>query len=248
MRIHVFTLLLVISSLTAFSQAERKYIRKGNQAYEEKNFTDSEVNYRKALEKDAGSFEATFNVGDALYKQEKYKEAAEKFASLANQDVSDEKLARAYHNMGNALLKTNKLKESINAYKHALRLNPGDVETKHNLTYALRKLKQQQQKKKQQKQQNRQQQQQQDQQKKNEKKQQQDQQDQQGRQQQQQQQQQKEQDRKKQQQPQSGEKQRISKEDAKRLLQALENDEKQLQKKLKKKKAKSVKVKTTKNW
>jgi tetratricopeptide (TPR) repeat protein len=247
MRIHVFTLLLVMSSLTVFSQAERKYIRKGNQAYQEKNFTQSEVNYRKALEKDAGSFEATFNVGDALYKQEKYKEAAEKFSSLTNQDVSDEKLARAYHNMGNALLKTNKLKKSINAYKHALRLNPGDMETKHNLTYALRKLKQQQQKKKQQQQQNQQQKQQQDQQKKNEKKQQQDQQDQQG-QQQQRQQQQKKQDRKKQQQPQSGEKQRISKEDAKRLLQALENDEKQLQKKLKKKKAKSVKVKTTKNW
>lgn len=248
MRFYVFTLLLLMISLTVFSQAERKYIRKGNQAYEEENFTQSEVNYRKALEKDASSFEATFNVGDALYKQEKYKEAAEKFASLTNQDVSDQKLARAYHNMGNALLKTNKLKESINAYKHALRMNPGDVETKHNLTYALRKLKQQQQKKKQQqKQQNRQQQQQQDQQQNNEKKKQQNQQDQQG-QQQQQQQKKEQQDREKQQQPQAGKKQRISKEDAKRLLQALENDEKQLQKKLKKKKAKSVKVKTTKNW
>src|SRR6056297_1924832 len=137
----VFFLLI---NLSAYSQAERKFIRKGNQAYEDKHYTQSEVNYRKALEKETNSFEANFNVGDALYKQEKYQEAAKKFASLTNRDVSDEKTAKAYHNLGNSLLKSNRLKESIEAYKNALRLNPDDIETKHNLTYALRKLKEKQ--------------------------------------------------------------------------------------------------------
>jgi len=241
----ITALFLLLISLSAYSQGERKFIRKGNQAYEDKDYTQSEVNYRKALEKDAHSFEANFNVGDALYKQEKYEEAADKFSSLTHRDVSDQKLARAYHNMGNALLKGKKLKESISAYKQALRYDPNDIETKHNLTYALRQLRKQQQQKKEQ---DRKQQDKQDQNQQQQKKNQQDQKDQQDQQNQQQDQQQ---DQKKQQQqsPQGGSgKQRISKEDARRLLQALENDEKQLQKKLKKKKAKPVKVKTTKNW
>ena len=228
-------LMLLLVSLSAFSQAERKFIRRGNDAYEEKDFTQSEVNYRKALENDNNSFEAQFNVGDALYKQEKYEEAARQFGSLTSQDVSDQKLAKAYHNMGNAFLNANKLKESISAYKQALRHDPGDVQTKHNLTYALRKRKEQQQKQKQKQNQN--------QQKK------QDQQDQNGQNPNQQNQQDPEQKKQQKKSPRSGNpQQKISKEDAKRLLQALQNDEKELQKKLKKKKAKSVNVKTTKNW
>ncbi|MBS3807287.1 MAG: tetratricopeptide repeat protein [Bacteroidales bacterium] len=242
----ITALFFLLISLSAYSQAERKFIRKGNQAFEDKDYTQSEVNYRKALEKDANSFEANFNVGDALYKQEKYEEAADKFSSLTHRDVSDQKLARAYHNMGNALLKAKKLKESISAYKQALRYDPNDIETKHNLTYALRQLRKQQQQKKKQ---NQKQQDKQDQKKQQQKKNQQDQKDQQDQQNQNRQNQQQDQKKQQQQSPQGGSgKQRISKEDARRLLQALENDEKQLQKKLKKKKAKPVKVETTKNW
>ena len=240
-------LFFVLLSLSGFSQAERKFIRRGNDAYEEKHYTQSEVNYRKALEDRQNSFEALFNVGDALYKQEKYEEAAQQFNQLTSHEVTDGKKARAYHNLGNSLLKANKLKESISAYKQALRLNPGDVETKHNLTYAMRKLREQQQKQKDQKQNQQQQQNKQNQQNQKKKQQQEDQQKQQGRNspssQDQQEKPQKEQ-------PQGGspQQQKISKEDAKRLLQALQNDEKQLQKKLKKKKAKAVNAKTTKNW
>ena len=241
-------IILLLISLSSFSQAERKFIRKGNDAFEDKDYTQSEVNYRKALETDNNSFEAQFNVGDALYKQEKYEEAARQFGSLTSQDVSDQKLARAYHNMGNSFLQANKLKESISAYKQALRHNPGDVETKHNLTYALRKMKQQQE---QQQQKKNQQQQQQDQQKQNQQQNQQQKKDQQNqdRQGQNQQNPQDQKEKERNQSPQSGNpQQQISKEDAKRLLQALQNDEQELQKKLKKKKAKSVNVKTTKNW
>jgi tetratricopeptide (TPR) repeat protein len=239
-------LLLMLSSLSGFSQAERKFIRRGNDAYEEKHYTQSEVNYRKALENEQNSFEALFNVGDALYKQEKYEDAARQFNQITSREVADDKKARAYHNLGNSLLKANKLKESISSYKQALRLNPGDVETKHNLTYAMRKLREQQQKQKNQ-QQNQQQQQNKQNQQNQQKKQQEDQQKQQGQNRPNQQDQQENQQKK---QPQGGspQQQKISKEDAKRLLQALENDEKQLQKKLKKKKAKAVNAKTTKNW
>ena len=239
--------MLLFISLGAYGQSERKFIRRGNQSYQQKDYTQSEVKYRKALEKDGNSFKAAFNVGDALYQQGKYKEAARQFNSLTSRDVSDQKLARAYHNLGNSLLKSKQLRKSISAYKNALRHDPGDKQTKHNLTYALRQLKKQQKKKQQQeKQQNQQsnQNQKQKQQNQQKQKQQHDKNDPNRRQ------QQNKQQEKKQQKKQSANpsKKGISKEDARRLLQALANDEEQLQKQLKKKKAKNVQVKTTKNW
>lgn len=231
--------LLTFLSINGFTQSERKYIRKGNNAFEKQAYTESEINYRRAAEKSSDSYKAIFNMGDALYKQGKYQEAAEKFTSLANRELPDNKLAKAYHNLGNSLLQSDKIKESIEAYKNALKLNPNDIETKHNLTYALNKLREkEQQKNKNQNNKNNQ-----DQNNKNKQNQNQNQQNQ--NQQKQQNQQQKQDKQEERQQPQ---KNRISKQDAQRLLQALENDEKELQEKLKKKKAKAKSAKSSKNW
>ncbi|MCF8336063.1 MAG: tetratricopeptide repeat protein [Bacteroidales bacterium] len=230
-------LVLAVLSTNGFTQSERKYIRKGNDAFEDQAYTQSEINYRKAAEKSPHSYKAIYNMGDALYKQGKYEEAAKKFVSLTNRDLPDNKLAKAYHNLGNAFLKSDQLKESIEAYKNALKLNPNDIETKHNLTHALRKLRQ----KQQQKNNNRENQ---DNRNQNKNKQNPDQ----NQQNQNQQNQQKKQNQDKQKKRQQPQKDRITKQDAKRLLQALENDEKELQKKLKKKKAKAKSAKSTKNW
>ena len=246
-RKYVILLLMSVVSINALPQSERKYIRQGNDAFNEKAYTQSEVNYRKAIEKAPNSYKAIFNMGDAIYKQSKYQEAAKQFSALTNRDLSDEELARAYHNLGNSLLKAENIKESIDAYKNALKHNPKDMETKHNLTYALRKLKQQQQQK-------------QNQNKNQQKNQDQKNQDQKDKQQQEQnnQQQQRENEDKKQQNQQKKQNQnqnqqqprkdRISKQDARRLLQALENDERELQKKLKKKEAQAASAKSGKNW
>ena len=56
--------------------------------------------------------------------------------------------AKIYHNIGNTLLKDKKVKESVESYKKALRLNPNDEATKYNLSYALNLLKNQNQKNK----------------------------------------------------------------------------------------------------
>ncbi|MFO8234375.1 MAG: tetratricopeptide repeat protein [Bacteroidales bacterium] len=233
--------------VVVFSQSERKYIRRGNDEYKEKKYVNSEIAYRKAIGEGKETFEALFNVGDALYKQEKYEEAAKQFSELANQDLNKDKLAKVYHNLGNSLLNSDKFKESIEAYKRALKHDPDDVETKHNLTYALNKLEEQE--NQQQDQKDQQQDQDQEDQENNEDQQdEQDQQDQQDQQQQDQNEQQEEEEQEENQQQQSSEPE-ISKEDAERLLQALENDEKLLQEKLKKKIEESEKkAKTTKEW
>ena len=54
---------------SGMAQTERKFIREGNDFFEKQNFEKAEVEYRKASDKRAESFEAAFNMADALYKQ-----------------------------------------------------------------------------------------------------------------------------------------------------------------------------------
>ena len=58
-------------SLTSWAQQERKFIRGGNNLFHKQDFEKAEVEYRKALDKEVDSYEAAFNLGDAMYKQKK---------------------------------------------------------------------------------------------------------------------------------------------------------------------------------
>jgi Ca-activated chloride channel family protein len=235
---------LSLYSVCVNAQSERSLVRDGNRSYKENNFTDAEVNYRKALEKNKEFSQGPFNLGDALYKQGRYGEAAEQYriASTRNNDVGTK--SQAYHNLGNAMLKEKKLPESIAAYKEALKLSPKDIDTKYNLEYAKALLKKEQQQQQQNKNQQKDDKQKQDKQKQNESKQK----DQQQKDQQKQEQQNKEQqqDKQKDQLQAQQKKQQLSKEDAARILEALKNEEKDVQKKLHKRVPARIKVE--KDW
>ncbi len=229
----IFIYSLVMVAMNTFAQKERKYIRQGNKEFENANFENSEVSYRKAVDlEEKKTHKPAFNVGDALYMQEKYEDAIEQFNSLADVEVSKEEKAKVYHNLGNSLLQSNKLQESIEAYKNALRNNPNDMETKYNLAYAQKKLEEQQQQDQNQDQNKDNQDQNQDQKNQDENK--------------------NNQDQKEDKQEQNKDKQQqqpqISKEDAERILQALANDEKDTQKKVKEQQAAAAKVKVEKEW
>ena len=107
------------------AQQERKFIREGNDFFHKQDFEKAEVEYRKAIDKKSESFEATFNMADALYKQKKYEEALKKFSELAENETNKERLGQIYHNIGNTLLSLEKTEESIEAYKESLRNRPG---------------------------------------------------------------------------------------------------------------------------
>lgn len=123
----------------------RGLMREGNSQYNADKPVDAETSYRRALDVDEKSTKASFNLGDALYRQKKYEEAGRQFEKAASEMTDKTDKARAYHNLGNSLLEQQKLKESIEAYKQALRNNPNDADTKYNLSYAMNLLKQQQQ-------------------------------------------------------------------------------------------------------
>ncbi len=224
--------IILVSSHVLFAQGGRKHIREGNRHYNQENFQKSELEYRKALEQNRSSVEGLFNLGAAMYRQEKFGEAAKNFSKVPENLKDPLSISSFYHNLGNSLLQSQQVEESIEAYKHALRHNPADNETRYNLAYAHQLLNQQQ---------NRDQNQQQNQDKQNN----QDQED------------NKEQNDRKEDQKQENQQnpeqqpersERISREDAERLLQALENEERKVQDKLKREQAADKSVRVIKNW
>ncbi len=225
-------LMLLIFSGFTFAQADKKFIREGNREYDKEKFSESEISYRRAIDKNKESSDAVFNTGDALYKQKKFEEAGKQFIENHNMNEDKKKKSSSLYNLGNSLLMANKVQESIDAYKGSLKLNPKNPEAKYNLAYAQDLLRQQEQQK---------QQQQQNQDKQDQNKDQQDKKD-------QNKEDQNKQDQNKEQQQQQQQPQEISKEDAERVLNALANDEKNVQEKVKLAKALKAKVRTVKNW
>jgi len=229
-------LLLLCSYDLALAQADRKFIRQGNREYEKDKFSESETLYRKALDKNKESADAVFNSGDALYRQKKYEDAGKQFIESHKMNEAAEKKSASLYNLGNSLLMADKIQESIEAFKNSLKLKPDNLEAKYNLAYAQDLLKQQQQK--QQNKDNEDQNKEKEQEKKEDQNKDQD----------QQKDDQQEQSGDQKQQQQKDQQQSISKEDAERLLNAIANDEKNVQEKVKLAKAAKARVKTVKNW
>ena len=135
----IFTLavtLFVATDAQAQKWPERSRVRRVNRLYERLDYDRAEERYREAQQLSDTCFEATFNLGDALYKQQRFDEAEKVFTALAA-DSTRNNLDRAhsYYNLGNSLFQQKKYQEALAAYKRSLRLNPADLETKYNYAY-----------------------------------------------------------------------------------------------------------------
>ena len=140
-------LLICACSVTAVygQKTDRDYLRSGNKLYNDSLFIKAEVDYRKALDINPKSTDAMFNLGNSLLMQQKAKEAMEQFESASKVEKDRDKLAQIYHNMGVILQSSKQYPQCIEAYKESLRNNPKDDETRYNLALAQKLLKDQQQ-------------------------------------------------------------------------------------------------------
>ena len=136
---------LVLQASFLFAQKEKKYVVKGNELYKQQKYKEAEASYLKSVQAKGHSVEGNFNLGDAFYKQKKFTEAGGQFEKIASASKDKNVAAQAYHNLGNSLLSSKKIQESIEAYKKALLNNPKDDQTRYNLAYAQQLLKNQQQ-------------------------------------------------------------------------------------------------------
>ena len=143
---------LLLGSGALFAQkAERKNVRDGNKLYADEKYTESEIAYRKSLEVNPRSVEGTYNLGNALYKQKKFPEAAEQYQLLTGQaekmvetEEGKARLANIFRNLGDISMQSKEYQKSVEAFKQSLRLNPTDDETRYNLALAQKLLEDQQ--------------------------------------------------------------------------------------------------------
>ncbi len=239
-------------------EQSKSYFYKAEEANAEENFAKAEANYRIALDRNKKNAAASYNMSHLYAKSDKFTESMKHLLETAKNADTKALRHKAFHNLGNAFMKQKDYGQAIKAYKDALRNDPTDDQTRYNLALAKRKLekerkksdknkdqksdkqenknkKNENKKKKNDKQKN-----------ENKKKQQQEKQNQQKQQQQKQDQKQKQGDQQKQgakkKQPQKPQPQKgkISKQQAKNLLRAARNLEKETQKKMRAKKAKKA--------
>lgn len=224
--IYILLLLLPVTTMTA-QKSYREHLRSGNRIYSDSIYDKSEVEYRKAIEKDGKDADAHFNLGNALLFQNKAEEALKEYELAAMYETDKERLAQVYHNTGVLMQAAKDYKNAVEAYKQSLRNNPNDHETRYNLALAMSQLKKEEQQNQDQQQdkQDEQQQQEQDQQQQQQQEQQQQNQDQQ---------QQKDRQQQQKDQQQQNQQQQMSKENAEQLLEAAMQDEKETQERVKK--------------
>ena len=111
---------LFCSGAVFAQKAERKNVREGNKMYSSEKFTESEIAYRKSLDVNPRSVEGTYNLGNALYKQKKFPEAAEQYLLLTGQaekmvetEEGKARLASVFHNLGDISMQSKEYAKSV---------------------------------------------------------------------------------------------------------------------------------------
>ena len=150
--------LFVAVDATAQRMPERGLVRKGNRLFAKERYEHSSNAYREALMHDSTSFEARYDLANALIRMSMAdttayadpNSSAAKMnsgnlqqaeallqAAAADSLQTAENRAEAYYNLGNAQFVQQKLQDALQSYRRSLVLNPNDMEAKYN--YALTK-------------------------------------------------------------------------------------------------------------
>ncbi|WP_248724423.1 tetratricopeptide repeat protein [Seonamhaeicola sp. ML3] len=111
------------------------YVYQGNKLIED-DFISSEMAYRKALSENNNSVEAQYNLGNAYYQEGNFEEALYRHQKAATNAKTKAEKHKAFHNIGNILMQNKKCREAVEAFKSALRNDPTDDETRYNLALA----------------------------------------------------------------------------------------------------------------
>lgn len=230
----IFALLVILEAPMSRAEDYISKVKEGNKAYSTGQYDQALDLYHSAETDLPASPELQYNLAGALYQKEKYEESVDMYTKALN--TTDPALQeQAHYNLGNTYFKMGDYEKSIKSFQDALNLNPNDVDAKFNLELARKMLKEQikpQQQNQDQQQQQKEKQDQQQQQQQDQQQNQQDKKDQQNQQQASDQSDDNQKDKNQQQQQQSVDDKKMSKEDAERILNALKDDEQNIQKRI----------------
>lgn len=113
------------------------YLYDASEAMQEDNFAQGEANYRNAIALNPEDKTGKYNLGNAYYQAEMNDAAMMRYIQAAKIATTKKAKHKAYHNLGNTFMNAKQYKEAVEAFKNALRNNPQDEETRYN--YALAK-------------------------------------------------------------------------------------------------------------
>ncbi len=116
-----------------------RLMRSGHEAYVFQNYDTAVASFQEAALNKPNNSIVHHNLGAALYKKGRFRQAANAFQT-ALLKVNIPNKSAVYYNLGNAQFQMRDLRAAIESYRSSLRLNPHDVDAKHNLALALELL------------------------------------------------------------------------------------------------------------
>ena len=145
---YIIIALFTLLATNSFSQEKDKdaallaqkkannFVYEANNLIGDDDFVSAEMAYRKAISEQGTSVAGIYNLGNSYIKKGSFDEALYRLDQAAKAATSKNEKHKAYHNIGNVLMKNKKCKEAVEAYKNALRNDPTDNETRYNLGLA----------------------------------------------------------------------------------------------------------------
>ena len=138
-------ILIAFGLLSAFGIGD---VERGNRLYREGKYAEAVEAYRSALTDGNDSPALHYNLGTALLRLGEYEEG-ERHLRQALASIDPDTRERTHYNLGNRFLEAGRastdpeararlLDAAVEAYKHALRIRPDDVDAKWNFELALR--------------------------------------------------------------------------------------------------------------
>jgi Ca-activated chloride channel homolog len=119
-------------------KTSRKNVQ-GNELYREKDYTAALEKYIQAQDGKTHQQELSYNIANTLYQQKKYPEAVKELGRSVSSGAPSLN-QKAYFNRGNAFFQMGQYEQAIESYEQALALDPKDRDAKYNLELSLKKL------------------------------------------------------------------------------------------------------------
>ena len=117
-------------------------VAEGNELYKKGDFEGALKKYLEAQTLEPNAPELHFNIGDVQFGKGKFDEAAAEFRRVL-QRADPKMMPSLAYNLATAAMKQGKLDKAAELYKTAIKLDPKDLEARHNLGVLLQQMEQQ---------------------------------------------------------------------------------------------------------
>ena len=135
----LFAMTTIAACLLACGSTPAQVNNSGHEPYLNGDYADALNAYKGAQIRAPDSGAPYYNSGNALYRMEEYGGSLQDYDESLMYAESELRL-RGFFNRGNASFQTQQYSQAIEAYKEVLRMNPDDIDAKHNLELALAQL------------------------------------------------------------------------------------------------------------